>query len=248
MATYQRVVISPHVDDAFLSLGGMLSKNSHGHQKVVNIFCVSDFAPRGSCPKGDVDCVTALRRKEELANCRLVGAEVDFLPFRDAKLRNYKRLIHDLPRYDEESDMIREVKEKIRVAAADAKTVFLPLAIGRHVDHLIVNRIGLELAVESQIPGDLFFYEDMPYSARKPRRYSLIDLSKDRAKLEPTLVSFPWRRKWSLCTGYQSQFSNRAYRRILRYAKGVKVLGTFYERIWQVRDLTYMKGLLGSQI
>lgn len=247
MVSYHNLFVSPHIDDAFLSLGGTLAKNSSKRQKVVNVFAVTDFAPRGGCPKGDSDCVSRLRKREELANCNLIGADVDFLPFPDAPMRGYKRVVDESPRLDLERDLIRQIKEEIRNRLLDSEQVFLPLAIGRHVDHVLTCRIGLEIGIEEQCLHKTYFYEDQPYSTTKPRLYSLIDLSKGGARLEPSLISFPWRKKWNLCVTYQSQFSNKVYRKILRYSKGIKVLGAFYERIWQVKSEEYVRRLLQNQ-
>ncbi|HEV2139097.1 MAG TPA: PIG-L family deacetylase [Nitrososphaerales archaeon] len=231
---YRNLVVSPHIDDAFLSLGGMLAKEASRKQKILNVFTITKFAPRGKCPKGDIVCVSKLRKEEELLNCRSVAAEVNFLEFLDAPIRLQKGL--DAIDFDSEKRTSDGIKEKIRIDLHDSERVFFPLAIGRHIDHVLICKIGLELITEGDNPSNIYFYEDQPYSARKHKAYSLIDPNINMARMRHSFVSISFRKKWKLMTTYQSQFSNRIYREVVVYAKRIRPLGTFYERIWQIAD------------
>lgn len=225
----------------------MLAHDSSLAQKVIDVFSISSFAPRGKCSKDDVDCVTKVRKAEELGNCKQVGAQVEFLPFQDSELRDHPRTFDESQDGSLEADLVRKIKGELKPRLSDSERVFFPLAIGRHVDHILVNRIGLELAVEEHILGDMYFYEDQPYSARKPREYGLMNLSLDEARFEQILLPFSWRKKWNLCISYDSQFSHKAFRRILRYSKRVRLFGTFYERIWKVKSEDYVERLITAQ-
>ena len=216
-------------------------------QKVVDIFSHSSFAPRSGCPKEDVGCVTRIRKAEELRNCDRVKAKIEFLPFPDSYLRGFKNNDHKSLQSAPEWDLFLKVKEEIRGRLSESEKSYFPLAIGRHVDHMMISRIGLELAIEEHNLQNTFFYEDQPYSSRNPRSYFLINLDSDGERLESNLISLQWREKWNLCVTYQSQFSRKTYWRIIKYAKGVKLLGKFYERIWKITDIDYFKKLLESQ-
>ena len=243
--TLRNLVVSPHLDDAFFSLGGMLSNDAPYRQVVVDVFTVTRHAPRGhspqwGCAKGDVECITRLRKEEELRNCKSVRAEVEFLDFLDAPLRG-RKIFHSSPL--DEKQLSDSIKERIRAPVREAQRTFFPLAVGRHIDHAIVSRIGLELTVEEGTLARTYFYEDLPYSAEK-KVYPLIDPAAGGSKVRSSLISFPVLKKWRLCSNYRSQFSNRAYRKMLRYAKGIKLFGTFYERVWQIADPGYVAEIL----
>ena len=82
---------------------------------------------------------------------------------------------------------------------------------------------------------------------RRESKYSLIDLTTDKSRIESCLIPISWRVKWNLCKTYRSQFSDKAYRRILKYAKSIKVFGSFYERVWQISDVDYVDEILAQR-
>ena len=143
----------------------MIASDSSRNQKIIDVFSVSKFAPKSDCPKGDVDCVSRIRKEEELLNCKFVRAEVDFLSFADSELRGHSPDFDESATLDFEKLMAEKIKNEIRPYFADSERIFFPLAIGRHVDHVIISKIGLELTVDENALRKTYFYEDLPYSA-----------------------------------------------------------------------------------
>lgn len=240
---FYNLIISPHIDDAFLSLGGMIARDSSRPQKVLDIFSTSKFAPRSKCPKGDVDCVSKIRKEEELENCKSVRAEVEFLQFSDSELRGYPP-DPEFTSLEFERPLQEEIKRDILARMEQSKRVFFPLGIGRHIDHAIVNKVGLELIQDESALQKTYFYEDLPYAARKERKYSLMDTTVDTSRIQQHLIPFSWRTKWKMCRNYESQFSDKTYRRILGYGKRINILGAFSERVWTITDMSYVQEIL----
>lgn len=58
------------------------------------------------------------------------------------------------------SKVLRQTKRIIKKYTRDKATIYFPLAIGSHIDHQILHKIGLRLA---QKRGNILFYEDFPY-------------------------------------------------------------------------------------
>ncbi len=230
---YENVIISPHIDDAFFSLGGLLIKCSSKPQKVVDVFSISDFTMRGR--KG-VKEVTAIRRKEEEKNAKEVGAKVDFLPFRDGSADGSKAYT--------------EIYAAIKKYLKEGRRVFFPLGIGGHGDHVLLARIGIGLAKEEK-GGNVYFYEDLPYAIKGTKLFSVmsgivntngskvfpvLNPRKSRGALEPEYISFSCARKIALCRTYESQTDWRILAAIRAHGR---MLGNFVgcrERVWKVVD------------
>jgi hypothetical protein len=63
---------------------------------------------------------------------------------------------------DQGRTMLAEILDRV-VLQAQARHIYLPLGVGGHVDHLIVQEVGAQVIPES--PGrEVFFYEDRPYA------------------------------------------------------------------------------------
>lgn len=146
------LVVSPHLDDAVLSLPARLASASRRGEQVVVLTVFSE---------GDANYPT--RRAEDLAALATVGAAAVHLGLRDAPerrglARTFRALVlGELA--DDDADMAevhRVLTARISALAPDA--VLLPLGVGEHVDHRIVH------AVHTQLPGRVGFYEDRPYA------------------------------------------------------------------------------------
>jgi LmbE family N-acetylglucosaminyl deacetylase len=168
------VAISPHLDDAAFSCGGVLARLARTGWEVVvcTAFTLSVTAPRGfalACQtdKGlgpEVDYM-ALRRAEDAAACAALGATPLWLPFAEAPHRGY----HDaralfaapLPADDVAAGLGRALAEGPLAAMPDL--LLAPQAIGGHVDHVRVVE-ALSPLLHADTP--CLWWTDWPYAAR----------------------------------------------------------------------------------
>lgn len=146
------VVVSPHLDDAVLSVPCFLRSRALGGERVIVLTVFSEG-----------DAGHAERRAEDLAALALLGVEAVHLGLRDAPLRRglarcFRALVLGaLPGDDADADAV--IRTLVDAITALAPTVtLLPLGVGEHIDHRIVH------AAHSRLPGPLGFYEDRPYA------------------------------------------------------------------------------------
>ncbi len=109
--------------------------------------------------------VMAVRRAEDESFARFVGASVVFLNLPDAVFRGYEgdaELLGE-PRPDDPVP-VEELRAALAGLAPDA--LYLPFAIGGHVDHRGARRAAMALLAEPGSPylDRALFYEDFPYA------------------------------------------------------------------------------------
>jgi LmbE family N-acetylglucosaminyl deacetylase len=159
------LVVSPHPDDAVLSLGALIASTG---ATVANVFSVETWSPRRFYAERP-ELTARLVIAEEEAACRVLGAAVEFLGFEDAPLRGVPAdatigvaETAETWRARLGSPLVREVADALRNRCAAAETVYAPAGVGGHVDHLTC------LAAVARLVGD---GEDLPYAImdRSPR-------------------------------------------------------------------------------
>jgi len=175
--------VSPHLDDAVLSCGALLEAAAgHCPVTVATVFTTADVPPHTYAARsflGGTDARTlfdARRREDREVLAELTNVQAVHLGFPDAlfrrrqirgALRMLPELAHRYPtyRYDiargrlarGDRPMIADVRAAVSTAAADARLVFCPLGVGRHVDHLIARDVGA-------LFGDrTVYFSDFPY-------------------------------------------------------------------------------------
>ena len=168
------VFLSPHFDDAVYSCGGTIHQLTQRGDTVLIITVMGGDPPD---PLPDTPIVRdlhqrwgaghdpiATRRAEDRAAAAILGAGVVHLPIPDCVYR----IFCGAPLYPNEKALWRNVhpsdptlvtirRPLASYITADA-TVYAPLAVGGHVDHLIVRDWALDQ------PFSVTFYEDYPYS------------------------------------------------------------------------------------
>jgi LmbE family N-acetylglucosaminyl deacetylase len=228
-------VLSPHRDDAALSLAATLDGLARRGTGIVILSCFtrSDWAP-WLRPDLGVEEITRTREREDLAYARKLGrlCSVVDLGLLDAPLRRPGRSVFD----PEEPGAAgpETLAVSLRRRSAGAAGLLVPLALGGHLDHLAVRSAAL--AVCRRRP--LGFYEDLPYAFRLDdaeiaARVAGIEESLGR-RLHPVRPVHPspyaaWRRA-ARC--YPSQFSAEdveAMLGVLRHRGG--------ERLWVTAGL-----------
>jgi LmbE family N-acetylglucosaminyl deacetylase len=151
------VVVSPHLDDAVLSLGAAIS--SWGRRAAsVEVLTVLAGDPESQAPAGGWDRrggfategeATRARRAEDVRACAALGATPAWLAFGDG---NYERHGSD-----------DEVRSAVAEAIGDAATLLLPGSPLTHPDHEWLVRTVADASLGA---GRLGFYAEQPYTAR----------------------------------------------------------------------------------
>ncbi|MCJ2014687.1 PIG-L deacetylase family protein [Methylobacterium sp. J-076] len=169
------LALSPHLDDAAFSAGGLLATLAASGWRVVmaTVFTQSVPDPQGfalACQldKGlapEVDYM-ALRRAEDDGAADALGIAAPLhLPFREAPHRGYAsapELFADLRTEDGiDRDLAPALGDLIASEAPDL--ILAPQAVGGHVDHVQVVRALRTLA--SAVP--VLWWRDFPYTVRE---------------------------------------------------------------------------------
>lgn len=174
--------VSPHLDDAVLSAGGLISAQlGVGDRVVIGTVCTAD-APSDEPLSplaidvhqrwGNPHAPYERRRREDIAACHaLGGAEYRHLGLQDAIYRRnpestqyryetLQELFGPIPTWDQAfSTDVGAAIDRLAAEIQPAK-IFGPLGVGRNVDHLHLRNAVLRLSDSLRVG----FYEDQPYS------------------------------------------------------------------------------------
>ena len=174
------VAVSPHLDDAAFSAGGVLAllTDAGHHVRVITCFTgsvasadCSEFALSTQLDKGlpaDVDYM-ALRRDEDLAALAVLGAEPLHLPLREAPHRGYTSPADLFAGRHPGDDVAGALVPALLGELADADLVLAPQAVGDHVDHQVVAAAIGALADGGALRRErVAWWRDAPYALRHP--------------------------------------------------------------------------------
>jgi LmbE family N-acetylglucosaminyl deacetylase len=150
------VVLSPHLDDAVLSIGAYMHAQARlgTDVRVVTVFAND---PASGDPPGEWDVLCGFasaaagaraRREEDVRACAIVGAEPRWLAFADDS-------------YGREPDP-DEVWASIQRVVADSAVLLVPGFPLRHSDHAWLTRLVVERRTE--LSPTLGFYAEQPYA------------------------------------------------------------------------------------
>ncbi len=208
------LALSPHLDDAAFSAGGLLATLASGGWRVVmaTVFTQSVADPKGfalACQldKGlapEVDYMD-LRRAEDGAAARELGiAAPKHLPFREAPHRGYgsaPELFSEVrPDDGIDRDLAPAFADLIGAEAPDL--ILAPQAVGGHVDHVQVVRALRRLTPAQPI----LWWRDFPYTVREANpKEPLAPLFSDLTPRAFALDEGSQSRKLSACAAYASQ-------------------------------------------
>ncbi len=174
------IYLSPHLDDAVLSCGGIIFDQIHAEKKSVEIWTV--FA--ADAPAGKLSAFAeelharwqtgregpALRRREDEAACVFLGCETVHLPFADCIYRFLStgeariQTNDNLFAFDNSKDqpMVVMLVTFLQSHLPETCELVVPLGVGGHIDHLITR-----LAAET-LHRPLQYYADFPYADGNP--------------------------------------------------------------------------------
>jgi LmbE family N-acetylglucosaminyl deacetylase len=179
------IFLSPHMDDAVLSCGGLIYRLAQAGEPVT-VFSVMAGRVPPDVPISPFieehfrrwklwpDPVPG-RQAEDTRAVQALGAHVRFGDIPDVL---YRTDGHGTPLCPDLSAMFGEIDPRDPALARmdritgwldPAATIYAPLGAGHHVDHRLVRKAVLRWAhaqVQTQVA--VLFYEEYPYSARGP--------------------------------------------------------------------------------
>ena len=231
------VVLSPHSDDAALSVPCTLWAAIAAGVRVtlVTCFSVSDYRLGGRESLADV---TNVRKNEDLAFQRVTGSEMKlvWLDLLDAPLRGYDNVFVQHSPRDWDDVLRQHMRDALESHIHDGCWVIAPLALGGHVDHLIVHDMSLDVMSRREI--GIAFYEDLPYACSWGPEAVATRLSAvaERSGVEAVPIGVTCehadRIKRSAAACYPSQFDKAVVVKLEEYmAQTMRVAGVA-ERLW----------------
>lgn len=172
-------VVSPHLDDAVLSLGGLIGRETAAGHNVEVVTCFTAGPPLETVPpKRRVFADYTARLAEDERALEILGASHRWLglrerTWRDPPLSGPLHAFRTPPDIEDfaELSVIREVIGKMVDRGA---LVYAPLGVGNHVDHVEVALAAFSEMMESELFSRILFYEDSYAMSRLPRRRHLV--------------------------------------------------------------------------
>lgn len=166
--------LSPHLDDAVFSCGGLMAKLADAGWRSVlataftaTVLPATGFALSCQLDKGlgpDIDYM-ALRREEDRAAAAILGvADLHWLDLAEAPHRGYASAPALFGAIRAEDEVWRPLADRITALLEDLRPdlVLAPQGLGSHMDHRQMIR-----AVRQAAPRHLAFYRDTPYALRE---------------------------------------------------------------------------------
>lgn len=173
------VVLSPHLDDAVLSCGGLIA--ALRNQLKAEIWTLFSGAPyrgpyspvaqwlHGVSGGSTGSRLAWRRRREDRAACRVLGARCRHFMWKDAAYRNAAdgSFLYDQSQREtwhaEDAQLIATMTDALLRNLTDSDLLLVPLGLGRHVDHLIVRH-----SAEQARHSPMLYYPEVPYLQRYP--------------------------------------------------------------------------------
>jgi LmbE family N-acetylglucosaminyl deacetylase len=166
------IYLSPHLDDAVLSAGGLIYDQAQSGMPVEIWTFMSGYPPEGEFSQfaqlqhfvwgfPSAEAAVRARREEDQRAAAIVGARAVHLDFLDCIYRrssNGEWLYNDIsvPPHEEDAGLPGQIATTILVRLQPGDVVVCQLAVGSHVDHLIVRqgaeKTGVHLLYDVDIP------------------------------------------------------------------------------------------------
>jgi LmbE family N-acetylglucosaminyl deacetylase len=179
--SHRVLALSPHLDDAALSIGGAIAEAADAGTDVIVGTIFTGDAPPATFTSRIIEELNALwklgpspmasRRNEDAAAVQVLGARYIHGDLPDAIYRTAsdgaavyptRRSIFSDPSPDDAiaASLTKLLSDWLDEYVPDV--VLCPLAVGRHVDHVTVSRTFHSIALDRHLK--VFLYEDLPYS------------------------------------------------------------------------------------
>lgn len=163
------LIISTHMDDAFLSLGGsILSWNHRKKTHVINVFGQDPWHSLHSKFQAPEKQQNDWRQREERFNARLCNCTIEFWDYVGSHSRGNAQW-NGAVDWEKEQLLYNDVFSDIQkhIATHQYETVFFPLGVGGHTDHRLVSSVAEALIAENQCASSIYLYEDLPYATKE---------------------------------------------------------------------------------
>jgi LmbE family N-acetylglucosaminyl deacetylase len=254
------LAISPHLDDVVLSVGGIVARAAESGAEVfvATVFTADTPHPAPSSPIIEGlnkvwnlgPSPFAFRRAEDVAAVSALGAKVV-----------HGGLLDAIYRMDDERNCLYPTRTDVFSGPSPKDSIFpalnqlfadwikdlqpdallCPLAVGRHVDHIVTSESVRTVALGRNL--NVFLYEDLPYSTGRfpPGFPDSVEAALGRTKwtvTDPETVSVDVSAKIDAILKYDSQIAGLfadagELRAVLKgYMAAASPEGDFRERIW----------------
>jgi LmbE family N-acetylglucosaminyl deacetylase len=166
------VILSPHLDDAVLSLGGLIGRAVAAGRKVEVVSCFTSGPPLDTiAPAHRVFGDYSMRRAEDERAMAVLGAKYRWLDLHERIWREpalppsgvFPTHVFRTPERMEDFAELKSIRAAIGELLDRGATVYAPLAIGHHVDHVEVALAALREVLGRGAFDRIEFYED-PYA------------------------------------------------------------------------------------
>lgn len=149
---YRAVFLSPHLDDAVFSCGGLIAKLAQAGEAILIVNIFSEYGNNTN------------RREEESQVAEFLRVDIKYLGELDAIFRHksYKSLLRIFSTIDSSDRRnFPNLADKLQnlLSTISYDTLYVPLGVGWHVDHLLTQEMGQLVAEKLK----LCYYEDAPY-------------------------------------------------------------------------------------
>lgn len=177
------IYLSPHLDDAVLSAGGLIYEQTQAGIPVEIWTFMCGYPPAGGFSPfaellhsqwgfASADETVRARREEDRNAAAVVGAQVVHFDFLDCIYRrgaNGDWLYHDIsvPPHADDADIPGRIAETVSARITREDVLVCQLAVGSHVDHVLVRQ-GAEM-----LGRPLYYDIDIPYFLHKPDEFAL---------------------------------------------------------------------------
>ncbi len=241
------IIVSPHLDDAALSMGAaMLSAAQHTPFLVVDVFSKVSWW-RFDLNEGILPRVQTTRDVEEESVMRLTRSKLRRWGLAEAPLRGYllKEIFTTL-RKPEAVGTHESIRTRVRELAVEkpGERWFLPLGVGNHIDHRIARDAALDGLRDADVAGKtVAFYEDLPYAAQLPAVGDFacfLQAILPEARLEVLVRTKVESNKPLLLRFYYSQLTRSQVESVSDYARRIDSR-TPCERVWMLDKKTLEK-------
>ena len=180
------IYLSPHLDDAVLSAGGLIYEQTQSGIPVEIWTFMCGYAPPGAVSSfaelqhaqwgfSSAEETTRMRRAEDKRATALVGASCVHFDFLDCIYRrgtNDEWLYYDIfvPPHPEDAGIPAQIAEAISTRLQPGDVLVCQLSVGSHVDHVLVRQgaelLGYPLRYDIDVPYIFYKREELgPKSA-----------------------------------------------------------------------------------
>lgn len=230
------LILAPHMDDSMLCLGGWLLQNKHNNVDIITIFNTA-----WSCIDLDMEKLNDINKCENEKVFERIKCRLEYWDYPEALARGYRNW-NDVIDNEKDTNLYNLIYERLdKIFSTNYySAVFFPMAIGKHVDHILVFNIINELLKTNTYTSSFYLYEDMPYAYYVDVSQYLSEITK-YFELEEHLfdVSAEVKIKKELLSIYKSQITKKDIEVTSLYAQSIRPQ-KYIERVWeieQVRDI-----------